>query len=79
MTSQEKEQAIKNLETYLPNETCKMMKAYTQGRIDGLKFPNPKSIKVNKEAKLYASLNTNDATQAYWKGYVQGLNNANNK
>ena len=79
MTNQEKQQAIKNLESYLPNETCKMMIANTKGIIDALKLKNPKSVIINKNAKLYASIDSNDETQAYWKGYVKGLNYSNNK
>ena len=79
MNKKEKQQAIENLKSYLPNENCKMMKANTKGIIDALELPNPKSIIINKNAKLYASIDSNDETQAYWKGYVKGLNYANNK
>lgn len=69
---------IQNLEIYL--EVCKddFLKAYTNGRIKALKSKNPKSKKLMKEALMFSSVNTNDDIQAFWKGFLNGLQFINN-
>jgi len=71
------ELTIENLRTYLTLETCDMMISYTKGKIEALKLKNPKSKKLNKKANEFASINTNDITQAFWKGYASILNELN--
>ncbi len=77
MTTTQKTKAIETLRTYLNVETCEMMIAHTKGRIEALELKNPKSKKLNKKANEFASINTNDTTQAFWKGYTFMLNELN--
>ena len=53
------------------------MISITKGRIEALELKNPKSKKLNKKANEFASINTNDTTQAFWKGYASMLNELN--
>ena len=71
------ELTIENLRTYLTLETCDMIISYTKGKIEALKLKNPKSKKLNKKANEFASIKTNDITQAFWKGYASILNELN--
>jgi len=77
MTTTEKTQAIETLRTYLALDTCEMMVSYTKGRIEALKVENPKSKKLMKTTVEFASINTNDTTQAFWKGFLNILEELN--
>jgi hypothetical protein len=77
MTTTQKTKTIKTLRSYLTKETCEMMISNTEGRIKALELKNPKSKKQNKKAVEFASVNTNDTTQAFWKGYASMLNELN--
>lgn len=77
MTTSQKIKAIESLKTYLTVETCDMMISYTKGKIEALKLKNSKSKKLIKKANSFASINTNDTIQAFWKGYASMLNDLN--
>ena len=77
MTTTQKTKAIETLRTYLTIETCDMMISYAKGKIEALELNNPKSKKLNKKASEFASINTNDTVQAFWKGYTFMLNELN--
>ena len=77
MTTTQKTTAIETLKTYLTLETNEFMISITKGRIEALELKNPKSKKLNKKANEFASINTNDTTQAFWKGYASMLNELN--
>lgn len=77
MTTTQKTKAIETLKTYLTIETCEMMTSYTKGKIEALELKNPKSKKLIKKANSFASINTNDTIQAFWKGYASMLNDLN--
>ena len=77
MTTAQKTKAIETLRTYLTSETCDMMVNYIKGKIEALELSNPKSKKINKNANEFASINTNDTVQAFWRGYSYMLNELN--
>lgn len=77
MTTTQKIKSIETLRTYLTVDTCEFMTSYTKGKIKALELKNPKSKKLNKQANEFASINTNDTTQAFWKGYASILNELN--
>ena len=73
MKNQEIKKAIENLNGYLKTETCEFMIANIKGKISGFEVKNPKSKKLITRIKLFASINSNDTTQAYYKGFLSAL------
>tara|TARA_R110000782_G_scaffold34215_3_gene81878 strand:+ start:925 stop:1158 length:234 start_codon:yes stop_codon:yes gene_type:complete len=73
MENQEIKIAIENLKSYLKTETNDFLIAHSKGRIAGFEAQNPKSKKLMKSAKRFASINSSDITQAYHKGFLNAL------